>query len=246
MSRWEKGCGFPRARACRFVTVLAFALGIASRASAEPVVYEEVIKSAGGSAGASPSGSLGSVIFGGTFNDVILVFRMRSDTADVMPFTSPVNGAENVVGVASVEVKDAATGAVMAHGDFLNSDGIFVSADNVNGGVGFGSAGAAPGAAGFPGRPAYPYAIASLTPSGPIDLEAEITVKGTFVASCVNFPVGQVADCGAPVALPTTAGDLILNATLGTGAQVGKFKVRRVKECRAKKGHGGDDDDHDD
>jgi hypothetical protein len=236
--------GFPRARTgARFLLALAFTLGLVSRASAEPVVYEEVIKSAGGSTGASPSGSLGSVLFGGTFSDVVLVFRMRSDTADVMPFTSPVNGAENVVGIASVEVKDAATGAVIAHGDFLNSDGIFVSADNVNGGVGFGSAGAAPGSAGFPGRPAYPYAIAVLTPSGPIDLVSEVTVKGTFVASCVNFPVGLVADCGAPVALATTAGELILNATLGTGTQVGKFRVRRVKECPEKRGHG-DDDEH--
>jgi hypothetical protein len=59
----------------------------------------------------------------------------------------------------------------------------------------------------------------------------------------VNFPVGQVADCGAPVALATTAGDLILNATLGTGTQVGKFRVRGVKECPEKRDHG-DDDEH--
>jgi hypothetical protein len=257
MSRSEWGgerAGRTWSGACTAAAILAVVLGVTPRAYGEPITYKEVIKSAGGATGVSPSGSLGAVKFGGTNGDAILVLRFEGDTTDVSTFTTPVNGAENLVGVASVEVKDAKTGAVLARGDFINSDGIFVSADNTNGGVGFGSGGVPPGP-GFPGQPAYPYAIADLTPGGPIDLKTEITVTGTFVASCFNFPVAVASDCGAPQPLHTTAGDLLVNVALGTGTQVGRFSVRRGEEaCRDEHEHDehkhhdrahdhGDDDD---
>ena len=111
-----------------------------------------------------------------------------------------------MVGIATVEVRRASNGTLLAHGTFLNSSGIFVSADHTNGGVGFGSQGVPFGDAGFPGQPVYPFGLGNLTPAAAVTLKKNTTVTGAFVASCLGFPVANVSSCGAPTPLFTTAG----------------------------------------
>lgn len=215
--------------ATRLLLVLGVA-GLSPRADAVPVTYTLTIKRAPGPSGVSPSGTLGAVPFGGPHGDVVLVFHMVGDTSQVTSFSkpsAPIDGVEVMVGIATVEVRRASTGTLLAHGTFLNSSGIFVSADHTNGGVGFGSQGVPFGDAGFPGQPVYPFGLGNLTPAAAVTLKKSTTVTGAFVASCLGFPVANVASCGSPTPLFTTAGDLVLDASLGAGAQVGTFKVLR-------------------
>lgn len=175
------------------------------------------------------TGTLGGVPIGGAGS--LLTFTFDADTSNVLSFTTPVSGHEILVGTGSVKATDVNTGTVVAQGTFLPSDGIFVSIDNVNGGVGFGSAGALPSDANFPGDPAYPLGI--FLPSDPAihtyDLQSSIVLSGTSDAlSCVGFP----GNCVAPVALATTGGDLILGAAGPTFSNLddGTFTAVRTSE----------------
>jgi hypothetical protein len=85
------------------------------------------------------TGTLGAAPIGGP--NQLLTFTFTGDTADVLSFAVPVNGHEILVGTGTVSATDLTTHAVVAQGTFSGTDGIFVSIDNVNGGVGFGSAG---------------------------------------------------------------------------------------------------------
>ncbi len=173
------------------------------------------------------AGTLGGVAIGGMTGDLptdVITFTFSSDTSDVVPFTlGPVHGWENLVGTGSITVTDYATQDVIAQGAFLPSDAIFISVDNVNGGVGFGSAGASPSDPGFPGNPAYPFA---LVPTGDstvfnYDLKHDVVFNTPLSLSCLGFP----GNCAAPSALATTAGDLVLGAAgqlFGT-ADTGEF-----------------------
>ena len=115
------------------------------------------------------TGTLGGVAIGGMTGDDptdVIEFKFLSDTSDVTPFTlGNVHGWEALTGTGSVTVRDFQTSAIVAQGAFRPSDNIFVSIDNVNGGIGFGSGGVSdPTDPAFPGAPAYPFAIASSDP----------------------------------------------------------------------------------
>jgi hypothetical protein len=200
-------------------------------AQAVPITYKLVVRPSTPSQGIGPSGFLASVPFGGSLGDVVLTFTFEGDTANVVPFSvsgalegiPKVNGYEIIMGTASLEIADASRGVVLAQATFvpcmgtlLPCAGIFVSIDNTNHGIGFGSFGALPSSAAFANiQPAYPYAMESNgdLPSwnvlGTYDLKSDVTIgpqgAGT---SCVNFPF---CSTGIPQPLPTTAGDLYVN-----------------------------------
>jgi PEP-CTERM motif len=153
------------------------------------------------------TGTLGGVSIGGTSQ--LLTFTFTGDTADVLSFSTPVNGHEILVGTGTVSATDLTTHAVVAQGTFSAADGIFVSIDNVNGGVGFGSGGVPPSSGSFPGQPAYPLGFFGDPSLLTYDLLSNTALAGTDDAlSCFGFPTV----CNSPVALATTAGDLILGA----------------------------------
>src|ERR1700722_6737923 len=139
-----------------------------------------------------PAGSLGNVSFGGTDpqspnRNVNLVFTFEGNTNDVVPFKvkrqhKGVNdgvGFEIVAGEASVTVQDSTTGRTIAQGTFIPDARIFVSVDNGNGGIGFGSLGALPSDSDFPTgiEVAYPYAqfLAPVT-----DLKSNYTATASW------------------------------------------------------------------
>jgi hypothetical protein len=170
-------------------------------ASAAPVTYTFT-------ATGPITGSLGGVPIGGPGE--LLTFTFVGDTTKVLSFTSPLTGHEILEGTASVMVTDIGTGTTVASGTFLPGDGIFVSIDNVNGGVGFGSAGALPGTGGFPGNPAYPLGvpISSADPNIGYDLKSNMTFSSADTLSCLGFP----GSCIIPTGLATTSGALVLGA----------------------------------
>jgi hypothetical protein len=175
-------------------------------ASAAPITY--TFTATGPTPGSLPTGgSLGTLAFGA--NDV-LTFSFVGDTADVLSFTGPPNGHEILVGTASITVTDQSTHAVLAEGTFLGSDAMFVSVDNDNGGIGFGSAGVIPADPNFPGDPAYPLGIFA---ANTYDLQGSFSTTGDATA-CVGFP----GTCVTPIALATTDGDLIMSPTTGYSA----------------------------
>ena len=153
------------------------------------------------------TGTLGGIAIGGT--NQLLTFTFTGDTADVLSFAAPVNGHEILVGTGTVTATDLTTHAVVAQGTFAGADGIFVSIDNVNGGVGFGSGGVPPSSGSFPGQPAYPLGFFNDPSLFTYDLLSNISLAGSNDAlSCFGFPTV----CNSPVALATSSGDLILGA----------------------------------
>jgi hypothetical protein len=125
-----------------------------------------------------------------------------------------VSGAENLLGSASVQINSATSGALLAHATFLPAAGIFVSVDNTNGGLGFGSFGALPSSPAFPGNPVYPYAanfIFGLNSSYDLVTYEDLELYNNV--SCINFPF--VCAPGAP--LPTNVGELVVNPVFGDG-----------------------------
>ena len=161
------------------------------------------------------TGTLGGVAIGGMTGELptdVITFTFVSNTSDVTPFTlGNVHGWEALTGTGSISVSDFATGAVVAQGSFLSSDGIFVSIDNVNGGVGFGSGGVSdPSDPAFPGNPAYPFALVPDNESAVFtyDLQSNIAFNSTSSLTCLGFP----GACTTPTPLATTAGDLIFGA----------------------------------
>jgi hypothetical protein len=154
------------------------------------------------------TGSLGGVPIGGAGE--LLTFSFVGDTSNVLSFTSPVPGHEILIGTGSVHVSNLSTGMTVASGTFLPADGIFVSIDNLNGGVGFGSAGALPTSPGFPGNPAYPLGvtISAADPTITYDLKSNVVISSSNTLACFGFPVS----CNMPPALATTSGDLVLGA----------------------------------
>jgi hypothetical protein len=202
----------------RFVAVAGvLAFGVLSHsAAAVPVTY--ILKiSALFYPDESLTGSLGNVQFGGGRCNCTLTFVFEGDTANVISFTSPLVGHEILIGTASITVTDSVAGTVLAQGVFLPAAGLFVSIDDTNGGIGFGSFGQPPSSVNFPGQVGYPFAFMPFISVGvedpaaqTYDLLTDVTFHsfdgGAF--SCVNFP----APCAAPVSLPTTVGDLVIAA----------------------------------
>ena len=216
-------------RHSRFLLLVA-ALAFASAAQAATILYTEVISGYGGPTDESPSGTLGGIAFGGlggTPQAAVLELFFQSDTADVTPFSlGGIHGFENVTGTASVEVLDTG-GNILVRGAFLASAGIFISVDNTNQGIGFGSQGVLPSDPTFPGQPLYPYSIIlnGTSDVGTYDLKGNDIIFSVNAASCVNFP----GPCGAPFALATTAGNLFVNENFG--GQFGTFTATLVPEA---------------
>jgi hypothetical protein len=175
-----------------------------------------------------PAGSLGNISFGGqdptaTNREVNLIFTFEGNTNDVLPYTAPCGvpdcyhhsispgvGFEIVAGEASILIQDATSGATIAQATFLPVAKIFVSVDNGNGGIGFGSLGAVPSDPAFPDHGievAYPYAQfnAAFT-----DLKSNYTRNADWALSCTGFngSPGQADPhgCNVPPSLATTAG----------------------------------------
>jgi hypothetical protein len=187
-----------------------------------PITYTEVVTPALATLNpqcpATPSGSLGTLNFG----VVNLILTFKGNTGNVVPFLilprpgRRVPGFENTVGQASVQVQDFFTKAVLAQADFLPEAGIFVSADNGNSAVGFGSFGALPQDPGFPGEPVYPYGLVAVGISE-YDLKHSIDtspIPGANAMSCIaSGPASATTGCAAPKPLPTTAGNLLITGS---------------------------------
>lgn len=203
-------------------TLLAGAAALALSACGTPITYTETITGPPG----WPSGSLGTVGFGGNNRQAKLVFTLEGNTMNVVPFNvkttkHAVNdgvGFETIVGTATVTVLDAATSQVMAHGTFLPEAGIFVSIDNGNRGIGFGSFSANPADPRFPGdiEVAYPYAL-FLAPETDLRSNYNAAVNGPRPAgSCAGFNGRKgtrgPGNCNVPPPLPTDAGPLVINS----------------------------------
>jgi hypothetical protein len=158
-----------------------------ARTYAVPITYRLVVSTPIPGVGIGPSGTLGPVSFGGVLGDVLLTFTFVGDTSNVIDFTTPLSGHEILVGTASVEVTDASTGAVLAQAVFLSSAGIFISVDDTNHGIGFGSFGALPPQfTGF--QPVYPYSVESYVGSATYDLRSDFTL-GPVTTSYQNIGI---------------------------------------------------------
>ena len=182
-------------------------------ANAVPITYTfyDLTEPAGG---VPLSGSLGDLTFSGS--SYALIFTFKGDTSNVVPWTvtvptGSVHGYEMLVGSASVTLISG--GQTVAQGTFLPSDGIFVSVDNTNVSVGFGSEGVPQSSTGFPGQVAYPlgdlFATSLVQGLGLYDLKTDLNVGGSGIA-CVDFPT---LPCAPSIPLATTAGDLIVAST---------------------------------
>jgi hypothetical protein len=124
--------------------LLILAVVFTPNANADGITYTLQVMGFPGDVG--PSGSVGSVSFGGANTNDVLAFTFQGDTSNVVPWsvtvpnpTTTVSGFEILVGTASFKVTDGNTGAALAQGTFLPSAGIFVSVDNTNASIGFGS-----------------------------------------------------------------------------------------------------------
>jgi hypothetical protein len=184
----------------RLVGTISFALalfGFTSSAGAVPVMYQLTI------GGGIVSGSLGGVPF--TNSSIVLTFY--GDTSDVIPYSiTGAFGAEILNGTAMIDIYDGLTDTPRS-GTFLPSDGVYVSVDGKNSGIGFGAFGVLPGDPTFPGQPVYP--AAEYTSTGAVttyDLTTDFFVTG-FPISCVGFPTS----CAPGLPLATTAGDLVID-----------------------------------
>jgi hypothetical protein len=147
-----------------WLAAAAFCALSTGAALAEPILYTFTAQG-------PITGTLGGVAIGGMPGDDyptdVIEFKFLSDTSGVTPFTAGnVHGWEALTGTATITVRDFQTSAIVAQGAFLPSDDLFVSIDNVNGGIGFGSGGSS-----FPGNPVSrairPILLASPKPTTP-------------------------------------------------------------------------------
>ena len=211
--------------------LLVLAVVFTPNINATSIDYTLVVTNFTGDLG--PSGTIGGMFFGG---NAVLTFNFQGDTSNVVPWsvtvpntTTTVSGFEILQGTASFKVTDASTGAALAQGTFLPSAGIFVSVDNSNNSMGFGSfAVADQNDPNFPGNPTYPYGLAFGGGLGTYDMKSNFTVPlsdQALVFSCIGFPQSSPinSNCQLPVALPTTAGDLLVDTSLAGHDQTGTF-----------------------
>lgn len=141
--------------------------------------------------------SLGSTSFGGcpTGNPVCVQVNINfiANTANIVPFSvTGASGYENLVGQGSVNLFNDQTGQSLTAN--FNSGQIYVSVDQTNGGIGFGSA----------VGPTYPLGVYAGTPSIPYasyNLASAFTLFNGFAWFC---PTGT---CTLGVAGPDLATD---------------------------------------
>ena len=114
-----------RARSVRW-TALFLAMGFAWAAPirAAPIAYTMVVFVDPRETNFAPiSGTLNGTAFGGAGKNVVMTFTFTGDTTDVIPFTSPVVGAENLLGSSSVQINSATSGRLLTRTKFLPSAG---------------------------------------------------------------------------------------------------------------------------
>ncbi|HET7542040.1 MAG TPA: hypothetical protein VFK05_19370 [Polyangiaceae bacterium] len=194
---------------------------VVSNTMGRPVTYTETILNF---PNGWPAGSLGDVSFGGTSEhpNVNLIFTFEGNTNDLVPFHVPTSkpavndgvGVEIIAGTATVTVQDARSQAIIKQGTFIPQARVFVSVDNGNHGIGFGSLGALPTDSTFPNKGvevAYPYALFSVPAT---DLASNYTASAVWALSCMGFSgsPGQKGPgtCNVPLSLGTTAGALTI------------------------------------
>ena len=195
--------------------VLVFAGSLPAPAQADPVWYE--IDMWAGNA----SGTLNGV----PFSNADIQMDFFGDTSTVQPFSAPNPDGSTTTGYINPTSSSASFGiyafdpnswsyTTVGTGSFLPDANIYVSVDNTNGGIGFGSI--PPGSSGF-GQPVYPGGL--LVPAccvSPNVATYDLTTS-TFIdayqISCWGWPDYCVT--GQP--LDTTMGQLVLNQiTVGT------------------------------
>jgi hypothetical protein len=186
----------------------AFFASSACGALAEPITYKFTVQGPGEGPVPGYLGTLDGVPIGG--GDDVITFTFVGDTSNVEAFSVPgAHGFVNPIGTGSFSILDLDTMELVAKGTFLPGDGIFVSVDNQNGGLGFGSLFNPPGGDPdhpFPGDAAYPLGVEFSTATTQYDLQSEIGIFGSGSLSCAGFP----GACIDPPILDTTAGDLVL------------------------------------
>jgi PEP-CTERM motif len=184
-------------------------------ALAEPITYKFTVQGPGQGPVPGFTATLDGQPIGG--GDDVVTFTFVADTSDVDSFSVPgAFGYVNFVGTASFSVLDLDTMELVASGTFAPADNIFVSVDDKNGGIGFGSN---PANGAFPGDAAYPLGIEFSTATTQYDLKSEIGIFGSGSLSCAGFP----GACVAPPILATTAGDLVLGGPNGESSTSGTF-----------------------
>jgi hypothetical protein len=216
----------------------AFFASSACGALAEPIAYKFVVQ--GGTATNLPGfGTLigytatlnGEPLVTAADNDVI-TFTFTADTSTVKTWfletpdgeTTLAGGYLNSVGTASFSIVNNNTMQVVAKGTFLPSDNMFVSADNVNGGVGLGSNFVPFGDPNFPGDAAYPIGITFNRGGEFTTLQDPGGIVGTGSTSCPGFP----GPCSVPPgvawpALATSVGELVIGGPDDTSSREGNF-----------------------
>ena len=171
------------------------ALAILSAAFAAPRMWADIISYSATSF--TNTASLGATTLDscpvGNSLCVEVTVYFLADTANIVPFSVPgASGFENFTGTGRVQLFNDQTGQSL-NANF-DANAIFVSVDQTNGGVGFGSAA---------GGPTYPLGVYGGTPSIPYasyDLKSAMTVSG-FAWFC---PPGT---CTLGVAGPDLATD---------------------------------------
>ena len=137
-----------------------------------------------------------------------------ADTANIVPFSvSGASGFENFTGSGRVQLFNDQTGESLTAN--FDPGQIFVSVDQTNGGIGFGSAA---------GGPTYPLGVYGGTPSIPYasyDLKSAVTLSNGFAWFC---PAGT---CTLGAAGPGLATDQGLLSITPTGPVAGSSFLRR-------------------
>jgi hypothetical protein len=176
------------------------------------------------------AGNASGTLNGKHFSNADIQLDFFGDTSTVLPYsvanpTPPGGKTSGYVNLTSTSATfgiysfnpSTGTYTTVGTGTFEPSARIYVSVDNTNGGIGFGSFGVKPGQAGFPGQPVYPGSIlvpaCCVTPNvTKYDLKSTFFVDA-YQISCWGFP----GTCRTGNALATTAGPLVLNQiTVGT------------------------------
>ena len=201
-----------------FAAVLACAGSLPAPAQADTAWYE--LDMWAGNA----SGTLNGVAFSNA--DIQLDFF--GDTSTVQPFSAPNPDGSMTTGYINPTSSSATFGiyefdpntwsyTTVGQGSFLPDANIYVSVDNTNGGIGFGSI---PPGNSFPGQPTYPggplVPACCVSPNvATYDLTTS-TFVDAYQISCWGFPESP---CQTGQPLDTTAGQLVLNQiTVGTPA----------------------------
>ena len=165
------------------VTFVAVMVGFGSpqRLHAIPVTYQLVVFGVNGTPTTEIPGpvvQIGNNTYGAIGQEIKVTFTFQADTSNVDAYSIPgASGYEIRIGTASVLVQDSSNlSNVLFQGTFDPTALIFVSIDNTNLGIGFGSKAVwPPTAPGFPGQPVYPlgYYIWFLSQARTYDLKSD-------------------------------------------------------------------------